>query len=220
MPETPPPADAPHVTGDGAGRAPNAAKVPKTERGRRTLRALLNAAALEFGEKGFHDAAISQITARAGVAAGSFYVYFDSKEAIFTALVKDMSMQVRDFVAPRLADAPDQLAAEKAGQAAYLDFVRQHREIYRIIDESEFVDPVSYREHYTNSANRIAARLQSAMDRGEIAPGNAEVRAWALMGINVFLGLRFGVWSDADTSEVLAEAGRFITEGLAVKTKE
>jgi AcrR family transcriptional regulator len=49
-------------------------------------RALLNAAAEEFGEKGFHDAAISQITARAGVATGSFYVYFDSKEAIFRRL--------------------------------------------------------------------------------------------------------------------------------------
>ncbi|WP_206244174.1 TetR/AcrR family transcriptional regulator [Novosphingobium terrae] len=201
------------------GGASSNGKVPKTERGRRTLRALLNAAALEFGEKGFHDAAISQITARAGVAAGSFYVYFDSKEAIFTALVKDMSMQVRDYVAPRIADAPDQLAAEKAGQAAYLDFVREHREIYRIIDESEFVDPASYREHYTNSANRIAARLQAAMERGEIAPGNAEVRAWALMGINVFLGLRFGVWSDDDTSDVLADAGRFIAEGLAPRSK-
>ncbi len=213
MPQTSPSGGTDQASGANAGAS--SAKVPKTERGRRTLRALLNAAALEFGEKGFHDAAISQITARAGVAAGSFYVYFDSKEAIFTALVKDMSTQVRDYVAPRIADAPDQLAAEKAGQAAYLAFVREHREIYRIIDESEFVDPASYREHYTNSASRIAARLQAAMERGEIAQGNAEVQAWALMGINVFLGLRFGVWSDDDPAEVLAEAGRFITQGLA-----
>jgi AcrR family transcriptional regulator len=196
---------------------PGTNKVPKTERGRRTLRALLNAAAQEFGEKGFHDAAISQITARAGVSAGSFYVYFDSKEEIFTALVRDMSGQVRDFVAPRIAGAPDQLAAEQAGQAAYLDFVRSHREIYRIIDESEFVDPTSYREHYTNSANRIAARLKAAMERGEIAQGDAEVRAWALMGINVFLGLRYGVWSDDDPAAALADAGRFIADGLSPK---
>jgi hypothetical protein len=71
--------------------------------------------------------------------------------------------------------------------------VRQHKEIYRIIDEIEFVDPAAYREHYTNSAARIAARLQAAMERGEISQGECEVRAWALMGINVFLGLRFGV---------------------------
>ena len=36
-------------------------KAPRTERGRRTLRALLDAAAVEFGEKGFHDGSISGI---------------------------------------------------------------------------------------------------------------------------------------------------------------
>jgi len=197
-----------------------APKTPKTERGRRTLRALLNAAAEEFGEKGFHEAAISRITARAGVATGSFYVYFDSKEAIFKALVQDLSSQVRDFVGPKILEAPDQLSAERAGQAAYLDFVRRHKEIYRIIDESEFVDPAGYRAHYTQTAKRIATRLESAMARGEIAPGNPEIRAWALMGINVFLGLRFGVWGDEDVGDVVAEAGRMIAHGLAPPAKE
>lgn len=191
------------------------AKTPKTERGRRTLRALLNAAAEEFGEKGFHEAAISRITARAGVATGSFYVYFDSKEAIFTALVRDLSSQVRDFVGPKIQEAPDQLSAERAGQAAYLDFVRRHKEIYRIIDESEFVDPAGYRDHYTQTAQRIAARLEAGMARGEIARGNAEIQAWALMGMNVFLGLRFGVWGEEDVGDVAAEAGRMIAHGMA-----
>ncbi|WP_179562641.1 TetR/AcrR family transcriptional regulator [Sphingomonas sp. R3G8C] len=191
-----------------------ASKVPKTERGRRTLRALLNAAAEEFGEKGFHDAAISQITARAGVATGSFYVYFDSKEAIFQALVRDLSGQVKDFVGPSIAAAPNQLAAEQAGQLAYLKFVRQHKEIYRIIDESEFVDPAAYREHYTNSAARIAARLEAAAQRGEIRAGDSEVRAWAIMGMNVFLGLRFGVWGNEAPEAVVQETGRLLAHGL------
>src|SRR3546814_18075467 len=49
------------------------AKTPRTARGQRTLRKLLDAAAVEFGEKGFHEASISSITRRAGVALGSFY---------------------------------------------------------------------------------------------------------------------------------------------------
>ncbi|MFN5644693.1 MAG: TetR family transcriptional regulator, partial [Sphingomonadales bacterium] len=51
-------------------------KAPRTERGRRTLRALLDAAAAEFGEKGFHESSVVSITGRAGVALGSFYTYF------------------------------------------------------------------------------------------------------------------------------------------------
>jgi AcrR family transcriptional regulator len=72
---------------------PNA-KTPRTERGRKTLRAILDAAAAEFGEKGFYESSIVGITSRAGVALGSFYTYFDSKDAIFRALVRDMSAQV------------------------------------------------------------------------------------------------------------------------------
>ena len=125
----------------------SAGKAPRTERGRRTLRALLDAAAVEFGEKGFHDGSISGITRRAGVALGSFYTYFDSKDAIFRALVRDMSDQVRDNVAPAIRAAPHQIAAERAGLLSFLEFVRGHKEIYRIIDEAEFVDPASFRAH-------------------------------------------------------------------------
>ena len=49
---------------------PTIEKVPRTERGRRTRRAILDAAATEFGERGFHEASISGITRRAGVALG------------------------------------------------------------------------------------------------------------------------------------------------------
>src|SRR3546814_14341597 len=65
-------------TGEGAGEARD--KTPRTERGRRTLRKLLDAAAVEFGERGFHEASISAITRRAGTALGRFYTYFDSTE--------------------------------------------------------------------------------------------------------------------------------------------
>ena len=57
-------------------------KRPRTERGRKTMRAILDAAAREFGDKGFHDASVSGITQSAGLALGSFYTYFDSKDAV------------------------------------------------------------------------------------------------------------------------------------------
>ena len=86
------------------------ARKPRTPRGERTRRALLNAAAEEFGEKGFQGASVSGITARAGTALGSFYTYFESKDEIFRALVRDMSAQVRGAVGPAILAAPDRLA--------------------------------------------------------------------------------------------------------------
>lgn len=192
------------------------AKTPRTERGRRTLRTILDAAAAEFGEKGFHEGSISGITSRAGVALGSFYTYFDSKDEVFRALVRDMSGQVRDHVAPRVRDAVDGIDAERIGLEAFLEFVRQHKEIYRIIDESEFVDQASYRDHYAGAVDRIRKRLEAGAARGEVRADAGEIHAWAIMGMNVFLGLRYGVWhEDVAPGEVAAIANDILRRGLA-----
>ncbi|KQT34909.1 TetR family transcriptional regulator [Sphingomonas sp. Leaf412] len=194
-------------------------KAPRTERGRRTQRAILDAAVAEFGERGFHDASISGITRRAGVALGSFYTYFDSKDAVFRALVADLSERVRVHVAPAIRAADGQVAAERAGLASFLDFVRAHKEIYRIIDEAEFVDPDSFRRHYASTAERIEVRLRAAAARGDVAAEVDEVdevHAWAIMGMNVFLGLRFGVWADDRSVDDIADVvARLLTHGLS-----
>ena len=65
-----------------------AGKAPRTARGEKTMRKILDAALAEFGEKGFSDSSIVSITTRAKVALGTFYTYFDSKEALFAALDK------------------------------------------------------------------------------------------------------------------------------------
>src|SRR5687768_5883746 len=149
-------------------------KAPRTARGERTLRKILDAARDEFGESGFSDSSIVGITKRAGVALGTFYTYFDSKESVFQALVRDMSAQVRDHVAPALKDSSDALDGERRALESFLQFARKHRHVYRIIDEAEFVEPAGFREHYETTARRIAARLIAGRDAGEIDPGYSD----------------------------------------------
>ena len=199
-----------------AGTSAEGLREPRTERGRRTQRAILDAAASEFGEKGFHESSIVSITIRAGVALGSFYTYFESKEALFKALVADMSGRVRDHVAPVLGShVGGAIEAEGVALEAFLDFARSHKEIYRIIDEAEFVAPEDWRAHYLNTAARILERLQAARERGELAVEPSEVHAWAIMGMNVFLGLRFGVMDgSADLGEVAKAANTLLKDGL------
>ena len=193
-------------------------KAPRTARGEKTLRKILDAALAEFGTRGFSESSIVGITRRARVALGTFYTYFDSKDAVFAALVRDMSARVRDHVAPSLEGAADGLDAEGRALASYLDFVVGHKEVYRIIDEAEFVDPEGFRRHYVTTADRIAGRLRAARERGELrdlqSPIDDEIHAWAIMGMNVFLGLRFGVWGDEGPDAVAKTANRMLRDGL------
>lgn len=192
-------------------------KVPRTARGRRTMQALLDAAAAEFGEKGFHDSSIVSITGRAGVALGSFYTYFDSKDALFRALVREMSAQVGRHAAASMRDRDGTLQREESAFRSFLEFARAHKEIYRIIDEAEFADPESHRLHYESTAARILSRLREGVIRGDIRPDVEEAHAWAIMGMNVFLGLRYAVWSDERMPEdVAAVAHSLLKDGLSL----
>jgi AcrR family transcriptional regulator len=196
-------------------------KTPRTERGRRTLRKLLDASAIEFGEKGFHEASVSSITRRAGVALGTFYTYFDSKDALFRALVQDMSDNVMSSARSALSEDMSALEIEEAALAAFLRFAREHKEIYRIIDEAEFVDPASYRAHYETIAARIGSRLKAGADKGAFRDDLGELEAWAVMGMNVFVGLRYVVWNegaDAPSADDVARGvNRLLAEGIAAR---
>ncbi len=190
-------------------------KSPKTRRGRKTRRKILDAAEAEFGTKGFHEASISGITLSAGVALGTFYNYFDSKEVIFRSLVSYMSQRIHEWIAERVADAPDRLAAERLGIEAYIEFVRQHKGIYRIISEAEFVATDAYREHYEGFARGYRRNLDRAAGQGEIREGDYEVWAWAIMGIAVFLGMRFVIMDESKSAGEVADIMiDFIAHGI------
>tara|TARA_R110000868_G_scaffold6550_2_gene36945 strand:+ start:8709 stop:9329 length:621 start_codon:yes stop_codon:yes gene_type:complete len=190
-------------------------KSPKTARGERTRNKLLDAAEAAFGENGFHTTSIGDITRRASVALGTFYVYFDSKDEIFRALVAHMGVMTRSWIAERVKGVPNRLDAEHLGLVAYIEFARAHPNLYRIIEEAQFVAPDAYKAHYDSFADRYRRNLEEAAERGEISEGNQETRAWALIGMSVFLGLRFGIWGATRSAEDIArEASDLVAKGL------
>ena len=200
------------------GNPVSSAKQPRTDRGRRTRQTLLDAAAMEFGEKGFHEASIIAITARAGTALGSFYTYFSSKDEIFRSLVHELSETVKTRAAAALDPAQSALEAERSALEAFLQFAREHKEIYRIIDESEFVDPQGYREHYERTAQRIRERLSNGVQTGDLRPDIDEIEAWAIMGMNVFLGLRYSIWRQRDDpADISKTANMLLEKGISAQ---
>jgi hypothetical protein len=61
----------------------------------------------------------------------------------------------------------------------------------------------------------MAARLRKAAAQGDVTADVDEVHAWAIMGMNVFLGLRYGVWDDSrPAEEIAAIANSLIERGI------
>ena len=191
-------------------------KLPKTKRGRKTREKLLHAAEAEFGERGFPEASIASITQRAGVALGTFYVYFESKEEIFRSLVRHMRELTRQWIVERVADAPDRLTAERQGIEAFIEFVRSHRNLYRVVSMAQFVAEDAFRDYYTVFAKAYAENLERAAGEKEIRDGDCEIWTWALIGMRVFLGMRFSERDEQRSPEdIAAAASDLIARGMA-----
>jgi len=201
---------------------------PLTKRGEATRRRLLEAAEAVFADQGYHEASIVKITERAGIGLGTFYLYFDSKQTIFEALVIDLNRRVRHSMSESMAGATTRLEAERAGFAGFFRFTAAHPALYRVVREAEFVSPEILRLHYTRIVEGYEAGLRAAQSSGDVDRAlDPEVTAWALMGMGELIGMRFLLWErDADgrppaelNPAVMASMSTLIDNALAPRTE-
>jgi len=185
---------------------------PLSRRGLDTRRRLLDAAERVFGEVGYHDASIVKITGSAGVAQGTFYLYFDSKKAAFDELVRDLNRRVRHAMKEESSRGATRLESELLGFEAYFRFTGEHPALYRIIRQAEFVSPEMLRYHYDRLSRGYVEALEQAVESGEVGALDAEVTAWALMGMGELVGMRWILWGEGGKmpKRVLDELARII----------
>jgi AcrR family transcriptional regulator len=187
-------------------------------KGARTRRRLLEAAETIFAELGYHDASIVKITEAAGVAQGTFYLYFSGKQAIFDVLVEDLNHRLRHAMATASAAGQTRLDVERLGFEAFFRFTAEHPALYRIIRQAEFVSPAMLRLHYERIADGYVAGLRRARDRGEIAIGDPVVTAWALMAVGEMVGMRWILWGESRQvpADVFRETMSFVAKALGL----
>lgn len=171
---------------------------------------------MEFGQRGYFATSVADITRRARVAQGTFYVYFPSKQAIFAELVRHLSRSLRHAIQQAVAGAGDRLAVERKGFETFLRFVATHRNLYRIVLQAESVNPQVYRWYYRRLAQGYVRGLSAAMDAGEIRRTDPEALSYCLMGIGNFIGMRYSLWNRGGLPRLALDSMfEFITSGLA-----
>lgn len=188
---------------------------PVTSRGRRTRQRILDTAEEVFGEKGYDRASIAEITQKAKVAQGTFYIYFPDKKAAFIELVKELNRLVRRECASATAGITDRVEAEQVGFNAFFNFVLKRRHLFRIIFQAEFVDEEIHRWYYRSFAEGYMRGLKKAMETGQIRSLDPECLAYCLMGAAQFLGMRWCLWEHRlPPKEALDSVVSFVKQGI------
>jgi AcrR family transcriptional regulator len=107
----------------------------------RNRRALVKAARVVFERDGFVRARIADIAATAGVAHGSFYSHFDSKENALAAVLEEVE---EEMLHPGPAVTPgssDPVAVIEAANRAYLESYRRNAKLMVMLEQVATVDP-------------------------------------------------------------------------------
>lgn len=140
---------------------------PLTTKGQERQRAILAAAREVFEERGYADARVADIVAKAKVAQGTFYTYFDSKEAVFAELsnlvIEDMLAALRGG---RVAGTPAERIT--AGLRRFIAAFRPNAAFIGVIEQIGGYTPemtdmrLALREAFVERSARGISQFQDA----------------------------------------------------------
>jgi AcrR family transcriptional regulator len=189
--------------------------MPKTNRGIQTRNKLLQSAEYIFGENGYHQSSITEITQYAGVSLGNFYTYFESKYQIFEALLLDMQKELFRILKKWTSGVENRIDMEREGFKAFFEFLKVRPYWLSLFPQAEYVDKELHKKLIEKFANPYIKRVEESIENGEIRNLNAEMLVYSFMGITNYLGLKWVLWDKKEVDDqFIDEIMDFIKHGI------
>jgi AcrR family transcriptional regulator len=175
---------------------------------------LLRAGKTLIGEKGFFDTNIHEITDRAELSVGSFYSYFESKEAYLSELIRLIGHDVRSFIAqnlpPRDGAPLNRLERELRGLWLWLVYLSIDKDCYPLVREAEFVVPSAVLDYYGHFAVGYRKNPEGNGDADQ------QTAIEFLLGIAHYLGIESAFDTSPANSRAAVEAiAGYLSHGFA-----
>jgi AcrR family transcriptional regulator len=138
-------------------------RAPGREKGRRTQARLLESAERVFVERGYLATRVADITKVAGVAHGSFYTYFDSKDDVFRQVVAGVVEDMYSALEPGAAGG-SAFERIQGGNRRYLELYERHADILALIEQVATFD-THFRGIRLELRRRFLTRIERAVRR-------------------------------------------------------
>lgn len=193
-------------------------RLPKTNVGERSFKKIIRAGRVLFGKDGYQSTSINDIIAKAKVAAGTFYIYFDNKLALYMYLLDEYRINIRKASLEATRGLTSRYEIEKAGLKAFIKYAKKDSLAYKIIWESLFVDFDIFRDYYKTFGESYVYHLKGAVNNNEVRDDvDLMTVAFVLMGISNFVGLQilFNEKStDEDIDRAVEETMKILKNGM------
>jgi AcrR family transcriptional regulator len=194
-------------------------KLNRVERNAWTKRKIFDAATRIVGKYGYAEASVARITEQAGVAQGTFYNHFESRQQLLDQLLPKIGVDMVRFIRERTGTAhAARQEIERFG--AFFDFIREVPEFLRILNEAEFFAPTGYQKHLDNVSTAYVRILRRARQAGAIegfSDEEFEAIVHMFMGARGYLSRRYSYAESTVTAvpdHVISAYEKLITRGL------
>lgn len=145
---------------------------------------IITAARKVFAEKGYIAATVDEIALRANLAKGTIYVYFDSKEQIYNAVMSDDLEALRRLTVEKIAAAGTVFEKISAYVNARFEYCEQRRDFFRIMYIEPSGSPVMSKarvmEWLREPVRLLTEAIAAAIATGQIRQFPAESLAWTV----------------------------------------
>jgi AcrR family transcriptional regulator len=148
---------------------------------------IVMAARKVFAKKGYRDTTVDEIADTAGLAKGTVYQYFESKEEIFLAALRWGANEMTERTRTRVEEAQGIRAKVAALVRTRLEFLEEHRDFFAVYHScfGNITHPASinaeFRSLYKRHVEFLEDVLRKAVAAGEIPELGIEVAATTLL---------------------------------------
>jgi AcrR family transcriptional regulator len=150
---------------------------------------IMAAAKEVFARKGFHDTTIADIAKRAGLAYGSIYWYFDSKDELFHALMAVEEGALRSHIAAAVGarqDGGGEAPFRTAVQATF-EFFESDKATVKLLFRDAYALGDRFEKHLGGIYERFIDDIESvivvAQQRGEMVAAPPRMVAYTLAAL-------------------------------------
>lgn len=146
----------------------------------KTKRKIFETSLKLFSEKGYDATSIEEITATVGVAKGTLYYHFTSKEEIFNFLVEEGMKLLINSIYIKTSRCDNVLDKIKAISIIQLKAVKKYENLLTIVMSQTWGNEtrnVFCKQKVIEYINVIQKIVQEGVDNGDIVECNAEVLA-------------------------------------------
>lgn len=136
---------------------------------------ILEAATDEFAHYGYHQASVNRLVRRLGIAKGSIFQYFGTKQGLFEYLFGHWVDQFKTPLKAVRRASPDFFERVRGSLRAGLDFIHEHPRIYRVYLSMLYQENVPFRETFLRqvrsySDEYLGELVADAQNAGQLRP--------------------------------------------------